>query len=317
MAYSFNSSGQSFVATPPAASRPFSIACWFYPTDITQDALLARIVVGANSLDLVARSNATHGNSVMGNTNSIVQFVKSTTGYSVNTWNHALYTCASATDHAAYLNGGNKGTSTSNFGSGSTSTLTINGVTSVTCRIAELAFWDVQLSDEEAAALASGASPALIRRQSLKYYTPLIRVARDLRGASITTNGSPTVIEHPRVFMGSDYSVSKVLQQVDVTRSAANAILFSQNADPTEIARSVASSFAFSQTAMPPFAELSATNSIAFSQDQIPFQDMQQSIAFNSAAFTPEVVRSILQSINFKQQIKAVVGNIASGRYRR
>ena len=44
---------------------------------------------------------------------------------------------------------------------------------------------------------------------------------------------------------------------------------------------------------------------------------MQQSIVFSSQAVTPEVVRALVQSINFKQQIKAVVGNIASGRYRR
>lgn len=99
-----------------------------------------------------------------------------TAARTVNTWFHACGVHSSATSHAAFLNGGNKGTSTASgpFPSGMnrTSINAWNGGANVGIagNIAHAAIWNVALADAEVLELANGIIPTRIRPQSLISY---------------------------------------------------------------------------------------------------------------------------------------------------
>lgn len=103
------------------AVRPLTMACWFRSTDITVNQCLMSISDSdrndVRSLRLYA-ADAVGGDPVhaqelgLSNTGN----ADSTAGYSANTGAHACGMFASNTDRRAFLNGGNKGTNTTNTG---------------------------------------------------------------------------------------------------------------------------------------------------------------------------------------------------------
>jgi hypothetical protein len=67
-------------------------------------------------------------------------------------------------------------------------------------RIAEFATWTERISDAEIVSLYKGFSPRLIRNPDC--YIPLVRNVQDrTTGYAITTVGSPTVQDHPRIYL--------------------------------------------------------------------------------------------------------------------
>jgi hypothetical protein len=67
--------------------------------------------------------------------------------------------------------------------------------------LAEIAVWDVALTDDEITSLARGFKPSRIRPQNLQFYAPIVRGLQDVRGGrAITNNGSVPVADHPRVY---------------------------------------------------------------------------------------------------------------------
>lgn len=66
-------------------------------------------------------------------------------------------------------------------------------------QLAEVAIWDVILTDDEFAALAKGVSPALIRPQSLKEYLPFVRSPQSRILGAVTVGGTPLAQPHPPV----------------------------------------------------------------------------------------------------------------------
>lgn len=102
-----------------------------------------------------------------------------TTTVSANTWHHVAAVYAAANDRRAYLDGGGKGTNAVNrvvAGADRTSIgrwadSTPDGYFSG--RIAEAAIYNVALTDDEIAQLATGASPLLVRPDALVAYWPL------------------------------------------------------------------------------------------------------------------------------------------------
>jgi hypothetical protein len=131
-----------------------------------------------------------------------------TTGFSASTWNHVAGSTASATERAAYLNGASKGTNATNITPGGVKATSIgrlwrpiasNAFTDG--RIAEVAIWNVALTDDEIVSLSKGFKPYRIRPQSLRFYAPLIRNVQDLsRSLALTNNNGATVARHPRVY---------------------------------------------------------------------------------------------------------------------
>ena len=135
--------------------------------------------------------------------------------WSDNVWNHALGKSLTTTDHQVILNGdtGNKGTSTDQASGtwegldrlsigrlgDSTPSFYVSG------KIAEVAMWDVALSDAEAVILSLGYSPLLVKPESLVFYAPLLGIPNagslnDRIGALALTNfNTVTAADHPEV----------------------------------------------------------------------------------------------------------------------
>jgi hypothetical protein len=123
-----------------------------------------------------------------------------------NTWASGVGQFNTTTNRLAYLNAVAGTTSTAErivtFNQ-----LQIGADTSTTRNIpyngdlADVAVWDVALTDAEIVSLAKGFKPYRIRPQSLRTYVPLIRNLQDVRGVvSLTANNGPTVADHPRVY---------------------------------------------------------------------------------------------------------------------
>lgn len=76
-----------------------------------------------------------------------------------------------------------------------------NGGLPVDGKVAEVAIWNVDLTDAEISALAKGCSPRFIRPQNRLGYHPMIsNELRDLDlGMTFTATGSPTISPHPRI----------------------------------------------------------------------------------------------------------------------
>lgn len=161
----------------PLSAYPCTLACWFKPDNTTTDNDLVFIGDKDNSdrfFSIEARSvgivRARVGN--VGNAGT-------TTSWTEDTWNHACGVFTDENNVDAFLNGGGKGTV--NPGG---MTLTFDRVSigrlgdsspsnHADADIAEVAIWDVALTDGEVKTLAAGKSPWQVRPESLVGYIPL------------------------------------------------------------------------------------------------------------------------------------------------
>ena len=135
-----------------------------------------------------------------------------TTTFSAGVWHHACATFTSDTLRTSYLDGGGKGTNTTNVVDPSPVLSTFIGAIAdatpsvyMDGEIAEVAIWDVALSDDQVAMLAIGYSPLLVSARNLVAYWPLI--GRDspeidrIGGFNMTLNGTPTADPHVDIIM--------------------------------------------------------------------------------------------------------------------
>lgn len=146
--------------------------------------------------------------------NAAASTALSSTTISANTWFHAAAVFTSATDRAAFLNGGGKGTNaTSRTPAGIDRTsigLQDNAAANRafanggTGDLAEVGLWSAALTDAEIAILAAGISPLAVRPASLIGYWPLLGV--NSPEDNIVSNvsvmslvGAPTQAAHPRI----------------------------------------------------------------------------------------------------------------------
>jgi len=192
-------------------STPLTMACFFNPDAITDDYGLIGIgdASATDTWFLLAARGSVAGEPISAFTrqtggNAIAD---TTTGFSAGTWQHAAAVFTSASDRAAFLNGGGKGTNTS------TETPTLLDRTTIGCiprsaldqnmdgLIAEAGIWNVALTDGEIALLAAGVSPLLVRSQNLVTYVPLVRDNDEdlIGGLTFTPGATPTVAPHPRI----------------------------------------------------------------------------------------------------------------------
>lgn len=196
-------------SSSPETGVPLTIAAWLYPTTTTIN------------LSAVAAYTASDGSAawigITGSTGQVRAGIRtgggafgialSSISATANAWNHFCGVFASNTSRSSYLNGGNKGTNTTNRALSTLDRLTIGarGTSSGETEffpglIAEVGIWEIALADDDVARLALGFSPRLIRPQSLVFYAPLIRDVQDIRGGlSLTTTGT-TVADHPRIY---------------------------------------------------------------------------------------------------------------------
>jgi len=141
--------------------------------------------------------------------------VSTSSGFTQNTWHHFAGVWTSATSHAVFIDGGSKGTDSTNVGTLSGVTLTAIGAKHANSvgvhfsgRLAELAIWSVALSDAEVALLAKGLCPLFIQPHNIIAYWKLLRSDNDHFGAyNMTPYNSPTWADHPPIFYLSSHNV--------------------------------------------------------------------------------------------------------------
>lgn len=198
-------------------AAPFTMCAW---------AKTSNIAAGGNIIGL-------HNSSATGNLNQF-KLATSTSGdlvyrvgnaatsaaatasaaFSNNTWFHACAVEYSSASRAVLLNGGSKVADTTSLVPSGINRASIglrdhsgndqawaNDALAATGQIAEAAYWNIALTDDEIAALAEGFSPLLIRPQSLVAFIPLVRDVADVKGNAFAIVGSLTVADHCRVYL--------------------------------------------------------------------------------------------------------------------
>lgn len=137
-----------------------------------------------------------------------VAYAYSTSGVSVDTRHHICGVFPSSTARHAFLDGGNKGSETSSRTPTGLDRISIGRAGDSSAShywggtLAEIAVWNIDLTDNEVAILATGICPLEVRPQNLVFYVPLVRDNDNdlIGGLSLTAYNSPTISDHPPIF---------------------------------------------------------------------------------------------------------------------
>lgn len=242
--------------------------------------------------------------------------ISTSTGYSANVWQQCSYSMNTAGGTGiVYVNGGGKQSTT--FSTGAAPSNMLFGSGSANVDIAEIAFWNVVLTDAEMAILGLGYSPLLVRPSSLVHYLPCVRSVQDvIRATTIVQDGS-AVTDHPRIVNRKSRHTYFAAPPNEITASALSTLALSQSAALSELERTALNAIVFSYSTYPPFVEVGATNTLALVQERQYNNNAQNTIALAQQAYSPEVLRTIEQTLRLRHTLRAVTGNLASGRYRR
>lgn len=161
------------------SAAPITISAWVRPTSVANLTEILSICsadsgnyfslrLNANQIQAVARSNTS-------------RTATSTQVLSTNTWYHVCAVFASSSSRAAYVNGGNKGTntqsSTPSVVGGETTLAGLGGSSNgdyYSGDIAELAIWNVALSDAQVLMLSLGLEPTFVAPSNIAAYLPLL-----------------------------------------------------------------------------------------------------------------------------------------------
>jgi len=200
-------------------TTPISMACWFNSDDVSNYQVplsISNKTSATAALHYLTLNGALAQKTVgaFSSADNDWAGASTTTEYSVSTWHHVTGVWASATDRRAYLDGEGKGTdSTPRTPTGLDNTsLGIYWRNSIALspmdgRVAEVAVWNVALTDADAAALGAGFSPRLVRPDALVAYWPLIGRSSPepspVGGYDMTLVGSVPQASHPRIIYPS------------------------------------------------------------------------------------------------------------------
>lgn len=214
MECAFSGTAQNLLNANAISTGPLSMACWFYPTRTTNLEALMTITSSVNDYGFYLQLQGTVGGDPVAAVtyNLTAPAAVTSSGFVSGSWQHGCAVIAASNDRRVYLNGGSKGTETTNK---TTPTMTHTSIASTAKsaqlfagQIAEAAIWSVALTDAEVAILALGASPLLVQSTNLLAYWPLLGNTSpeiDLVGGfGMTLSASaPTKADHPRVLYPS------------------------------------------------------------------------------------------------------------------
>lgn len=197
-------------AGAPVTAVPVTLACWLYLDDSITPTVFGlfnhtnQSGVHFDYLQLLIQSGTVGARaySIAGGASALA-----TTALGLNAWHHACGVFAANNDRRAYLDGANKGTNTTAI---TPAGLDRTGVGAhikdegnaffFSGRIAFPAIWNAALTDDEAAMLADGAWPPLVRPNNLVAFWPLNGAAPEpdiVGGYDLTPVNSPTVTDNP------------------------------------------------------------------------------------------------------------------------
>jgi len=200
------------VGSVPDDAAPLTLACWFNCDDNSGNYYsLMGIgdVAAANYFWLLLEGSPT-GQQVRAQIAAASAGVAETsTTWTLNTWEHAAAVFTSNVLRAAFLDGGGKGTNTTDLTPSGLDNTTIGTLHMSSAyyyymsgSVADAAVWNVALTDADVAMLALGLCPLLIRPDALVAYWPLGgiygRHDNDLLGGyDMTAYNTPTWADHP------------------------------------------------------------------------------------------------------------------------
>jgi hypothetical protein len=198
----------------PVSAVPLSLVAWIKPVSQADGAVqrsIAFISFAAASGDFFALCLGSNGSVDAEVYNgATVGKASTTTLVTAGAWQHVAAVFTSASSRAAYLAGGNKVT---NATTSTPTNLNTTGIgvyvdsgnnNLINADIAEVAFYNVALTDADVLASSTGLSPLLIRPEALVAYWPLLGNTSpeiDLRGRFELTVTGATASAHPRIYM--------------------------------------------------------------------------------------------------------------------
>lgn len=203
--------------------EPFTIVGFYKSDSLTVDQGLVSLAKSDADISffLLLLRGATAGDYVVNNARDdgtgTNEFTESAIAYTANTWQHAAAVFTTDTDRDVYINGGSKGSA-----AGTEVVAPSINRTGIGClyrqsityymsgKIAEVAIWDIALTQAEIAQLAGGATPTTIQSGNLLAYWPLLSDGTDSSGNSkdLSASGAPTYDsnDHPTAGAGAGFA---------------------------------------------------------------------------------------------------------------
>ena len=253
---------------------PCTFSCWMKTTDLTKNAVLVCHDDGSYQQNMSEFRGGIAGDYVAALCyDGAWDLAVSTLGVSNDTWHHVLVVFNSTTDRRVYLDGANKGTdaNTCNSAPGGAEDIGIGcrfptGTPSLFFdgRLAEVAIWDVALSDANAVTLAGDNFASTVEAGNLLEYWHLKGDANSdggTGGHNLTAYNTPT-------FDAADHPITVA---TEVTISGTAGITFGSTANLTNLLSiSGTSEITFGSTAnLTGSLSLSGTASITFSSTAV------------------------------------------------
>ena len=214
-----------FVNSTPVVAHPFSMSCWFNSVDVSA----TQILMWLGDKDVTAdywRIMLLGGDLVADAVDGTVARATTTSGYSINTWHHALGVFTSSASRDIFIDGGSIGSNTSVRSPDNADRIAI-GVSADSTPggymdglITDVAIWNAALGGDDRAMLAARYSADQVRRESLVFYDDMIRDEdRDIVGGRILTpSGAPTVGDQPRIIYSPTPSFVPALPAASIIR---------------------------------------------------------------------------------------------------
>ena len=193
-------------ASAVVSAWPVSFAAWFKSDSATTEQVILCIAnssVTNNFVSLSLRGDE-YGDYIWAWSKQGNDAAISTAGYPTGQWHHAAAVFASASSRTIYLDGRNSNTNTNTSSDTGFDATAVGRHCDATPGdyfsgdIAEAAIYDVALTANDAAQLAAGFSPALVRTNGLVAYWPLIRDEDQDRvgGYDLTAYNTPAIAAH-------------------------------------------------------------------------------------------------------------------------
>ena len=203
MACSVNVDSYFLADTVPVTSYPFSITGWFRVNQGSQYTSLVGLsnVTPSADYQLFYEGNSTRKFGLNANVSGSA-VARSAVPMVIGQWHYLTANFTSNTYREVLLDGGNSGVNTATRAFVGADTFYVgNTINTSLAEIAELAVVGTTISSEEATLLAQGL-PLLATRFAndvLAYYDFLRNTNRPGLGPRLVSQGSPSVVNHPRV----------------------------------------------------------------------------------------------------------------------
>jgi hypothetical protein len=190
-------------SSAPATAAPLTMYCRFSADTASNVAFYVNIREGTNLNDgaFTIGHNASAQFRAMAVESSVFAAATLTSPtVSTSTWHHGFGVFESTTSRWAYLNADGVQNTTSltpagldNLTVGRSNNLQLVG------QIAEVCIWNVALSSDQRAAIASGARPCAVEPSAVVFYCSGANSTTAEVGGAPTVIGSPTIVAHPSV----------------------------------------------------------------------------------------------------------------------